>query len=166
MFQLAGICWDLPCRHIRLFGDCIQAAFWVSPSPARCPVWQWPESESSPSSPAKTTQQDYSHLYYPWVFNSWLVILINIAVAASISCLFLIFPLRFLWSILEKVRLHIRVSCISGGWQCLCRLCQLHTSLNKIICHLFYISFRMSCLWISHVAGPGQCSCLAEVVLI
>lgn len=46
-----------------------------------------------------------------------------------------------------RLPVHISVSCISGGRRCLCCLCQLHTSLNKIICRLFNISFRTSRLW-------------------
>lgn len=53
LWTTADLCSSETGCQIRLFGGCIQAAFSVSPVPAQCPAWQWPESESSPSQPAK-----------------------------------------------------------------------------------------------------------------
>lgn len=55
---------------VRLSGDCIQAAFWVSPFPARCPAWRWPASESNPSSPARTPAQQYLALLTALVMSA------------------------------------------------------------------------------------------------
>ncbi len=72
--RIAGVpaeqCWSLLMMGsgvaaggpIKSFGGCIRAVFSVSPFPAQCPVWQSPESESSPSPPAKTWKSVSSSL--------------------------------------------------------------------------------------------------------
>lgn len=62
---------------IRLFGGCTQAASSVSPVPAECPVWRWPESESSPSPPERAAHDSQSSQHHWHISHPGSPVLLN-----------------------------------------------------------------------------------------